>query len=38
MEQVYRMEQEKYRLEMEKLRQQDNEHAMRSTKLFKGFI
>jgi hypothetical protein len=37
-EQVYRMEQEKYRLELEKLRQQDNEHAMRNTKPFTGFI
>ena len=37
-EQVYRMEQEKYRLELEKLRHQDSEHAMRTAKQFKGFI
>ena len=37
-EQVYRMEQEKYRLELEKLRRLDNEYAMRNTKPFTGFI
>jgi hypothetical protein len=37
-EQVYRMEQEKYRLELEKLRQQEFEQTMRNTKPFKGFI
>jgi hypothetical protein len=36
-EQVYRMEQEKYRLELEKLRQQEFEQTMRNTKPFKGF-
>ena len=37
-EQVYQMEQAKYRMELERLRHQENEHAMRSTKSFKGFI
>jgi hypothetical protein len=37
-EQVYRMEQEKYRLELEKQRQQDNELAMRLTKPFKNYL
>ena len=37
-EQVYQMEQAKYKMELEKQRQQDNEHAMRLTKPFTGFI
>jgi hypothetical protein len=37
-EQVYRMEQEKYRLELEKVRQQEFEQTMRNTKPFTGFI
>jgi hypothetical protein len=37
-EQVYRLEQEKYRLELERLRHQENEHALRNTKPFTGFI
>jgi hypothetical protein len=36
-EQVYRMEQEKYRLELEKLRHQDSEHALRTAKPFGNF-
>jgi hypothetical protein len=37
-EQVYRMEQDKYRMELEKLRHQENEYALRNTKPFKPFI
>jgi hypothetical protein len=35
-EQVYRMEQEKYRLEQRRI--QDNEYAQRNTKPFKDFL
>jgi hypothetical protein len=37
-EQAYQMERAKYQMELEKLRQQDNEFAMRLTKPFKDFI
>ena len=37
-EQVYRIEQEKYKAELEKLRREDHEHAMRNTKPFKDFL
>ena len=42
-DQVYRMEKERYALAMEQrdreaLKRQENEHAMRSTKPFKGFL
>jgi hypothetical protein len=37
-EQVYRMEQEKYRLELEQRRAQDYEYAQRNTKPFQSFL
>jgi hypothetical protein len=37
-EEVYRMEKEKYRLELEKLRHQDSEHALRTAKPFKNYL
>jgi hypothetical protein len=37
-EQAYQMERAKYQMELEKLRQRDNEHAMRLTKPFTNFL
>jgi hypothetical protein len=37
-EQVYQMEHAKYKMELEKLRQQENEHAMRTAKPFKNYL
>jgi len=36
-EQAYRMEQEKHKMELERLRQQENEYALRATKPFGDF-
>jgi len=35
---MYQLEKEKHRMELEKLRQQDTEHALRSTKPLKNYL